>query len=173
MQLINNIQYNVKEDLFYDDRTRRSKTESEKYILSVEEKINDIVYDVYTLLKNNFIDRARTVFDEYLKEITLNRYLTGTYDESDLDYCKRCGYVCRFFASNIFEHDEEGEEADSSLYLKFVEGWLDASSKLISVEDIVQTFSFKYYRFEYLNEFTAKICAEGEISTDVFLVFFV
>ena len=167
-QYINNIQYNVKEDLFYDDRTRRSKTESEKYILSVEEKINDIVYDIYTLLKNNFIDRARVVFDEYLKKITFNRYLTETRDESDLDYCKRCGYVCRFFASNIFEHDEEGEEADSSLYLKFVEGWLDASSKFISVEDIVQTFSFKYYRFEYLNEFTARICSEGEISPDVF-----
>ena len=167
-QYINNIQYNVKEDLFYDDRTMHSKTESEKYILSVEEKINDIVYDIYTLLKNNFIDRARAIFDEYLKEITFNRYLTETRDESDLDYCKRCGYVCRFFASNIFENVEEGAEADSSLYLKFVEGWLDASSKFISVEDIVQTFSFKYYRFEYLNEFTAKICTEGEISPDVF-----
>lgn len=36
-QYINNIQYNEKEDLFYDDRTRRSKTESEKYIFSVKE----------------------------------------------------------------------------------------------------------------------------------------
>ena len=49
-QYINNIQYNEKQDLFYDDRTRRSKTESEKYILSVKEKINDIVYDIYTLI---------------------------------------------------------------------------------------------------------------------------
>lgn len=167
-QYINNIQYNEKENLFYDDRTKRSKTESEKYILSVEEKINDIVYDVYTLLKNNFIDRAKTVFDEYLKAITLNGYLNGSQDESDLEYCNRCGYICRFFASNIFEHDDEGEEADSSLYLKFVEGWLGASSKFISVEDIVQTFSFKYYRFEYLNEFTVKICADHEIGADVF-----
>ena len=97
--------------MFYDDRTRRSKTESEKYILSVKEKINDIVYDIYTLLKNNFIDRAKNVFNEYLKEITLKGYLNGSQDESDLEYCNRCGYICRFFASNIFEHDE-GEEAD-------------------------------------------------------------
>lgn len=169
-QYINNIQYNEKEDLFYDDRTKRSKTESEKYILSVKEKINDIVYDVYTLLKNNYIGRAKNVFDEYLKEITLNGYLAGSQDESDLDYCKRCGFVCRFFASNIFEHGDEALDEDeySSLYLKFVEGWLDASAKFISLGEIEKTFGFKYYRFEYLNEFTVKICAEEKIDSDVF-----
>ena len=166
-QYINNIQYNEKEKLFYDDRTRRSKTESEKYILSVEEKVNCIVYDIYTLLKNNFLDRARNVFEEYLKEITLNDYLTGSQDESDTDYCKRCGYICRFFASNIFDLDEE-EEVNPSLYLEFVEGWLDASSKFVGVEDVEKTFSFKYYRFEYLNEFTVKICTDQEIGSDVF-----
>ena len=169
-QYINNIQYNEKQDLFYDDRTRRSKTESEKYILSVKEKINDIVYDIYTLLKNNFIDRAKKVFDEYLKEMTLSEYLTGSQDDSDLDYCKRCGYVCRYFASNIFEYGDEvvDEDDDFSLYLKFVEGWLDASAKFINLEGIEKTFTFEHYCFEYLNAFTVKICAEEKMDTDVF-----
>lgn len=167
-QYINNIQYNEKEDLFYDDRTKCSKTESEKYILSVKDRIKDIVYDVYTLLKNKFIDRAKSVFDEYLKEITLNGYLTESQDESDFDYCKHCGYVCRFFASNIFKHGDEDEGIDSSLYLKFVEGWLDASTKFIGLEDIKKTFSFKHYCVEYLNRFTLKICAEEKINSDVF-----
>ena len=169
-QYINNIQYNEKQDLFYDDRTRRSKTESEKYILSVKEKINDIVYDIYTLLKNNFIDRAKKVFDEYLKEITLREYLAGSQDDSDLDYCKRCGYVCRYFASNIFEYGDEvvDEDDDFSLYLKFVEGWLDASAKFINLEGIEKTFTFEHYCFEDLNAFTVKICTKEKMDTEVF-----
>lgn len=119
------------------------------------------------MLKNNFFDRAKDVFNEYLKELTLNGYLTRSQDESDFDYCKRCGYVCRFFSSNVLEY-AEGEEVDSLLYLKFVEGWLDASSEFIGLEDIEKTFSFKCYRFESLNEFTTKICADREMGTDVF-----
>lgn len=164
-QLINNIQYYQKENLFYDDRAGAIKTESEKYILSVEEKINDIVNDIYNLLQNNFQDRANAVFNEYLKTKTLSDYLSSSQDKTDREYYKRCGYICRFFAPSIFQSDEE---VDSSLYVKFVEGWLDASSEFIGGEDIENTFSFKYYQAEPLNEFTTKICSEKRVGVDVF-----
>lgn len=154
-QYVNNIQFNQKEDLFYSDRMQSNKTESEKYILSVHEKINVIVNDVYYLLKKGLHDRATKIFDEYLGEITLNEYLCGNQDNSDRDYCEHCGYICRFFATSILEQESDIESAD---YVAFIKGWLDASSEFVKVEDIKTTFSFKNYCFEFLNDYTLNIC---------------
>lgn len=164
-QYINNIQYNEKEDLFYDERTRRLKTESEKYILSVEEKINDIVLDIYSLLKCNFIERASSVFDEYLKTASFDELMNGSNDESDLDYYYRCGYICRFFAPNILMNDSP---IDKSLYIKFIKGWLEASSEFTGAKDIEITFCFKYYRSEFLNKYTSNICTKNALDSDAY-----
>lgn len=164
-QYINNIQYNEKEDLFYDNRTCRLKTESEKYILSAEEKINVIVYDIYSLVKCHHTDRASSVFNEYLKTKTLIEFLSKDKDKTDKDFCKRCGYICRFFAPNILENDET---VDTTLYVKFIEGWLEASLNFIGATDIKKTFSFKYYQKASLNEFTAKICTQTNLSFDTY-----
>ncbi len=164
-QYINNIQYNQKEDLFYDNRIKNEKTESEKYILSLEEKMNTIVYDIYTLLKKGFCDRAKKLFSEYLDSLTFDECLNGTKDDSDREYCERAGYICRFFAHDIMQQDVDVE---SDGYLKFVKGWLDASTEFCNAEDIDDTFTFKYYRFEFLNNFTAKICSQKRLDANAF-----
>lgn len=96
-QYINNIQYNEKENIFYDEKNKSQKTESEKYILSVQEKIKTIVYDISDLLKNGFVERAKSVFNEYLNSTTLNDFLYGNQDITDAEYYERAGYICRFF----------------------------------------------------------------------------
>ncbi len=154
-QYINNIRYNEKSDLFYDDRAINTKTESEKYNLSVREKINTIVYDIYTLLKKGDYDRAHQIYEEYLKETTLIEYLNGSQDDSDREYIEHCGYVCRFFSTSILKQDVDTEPSN---YLKFINGWLQASVKYTNAEDINTTFSFKYYQPEILNSYTLKIC---------------
>lgn len=164
-QYINNIQYNKKEDLYYEDRSGENKTESEKYILSVQDKLNDIVYDVYSLLKRGFRQRAKKIFDEYLESITLNEYITGSKDDSDREFSERCGFICRYFASDILKQETEIESPN---YLKFVKGWLEASSEFISEEEISKTFSFKYYHDKYLNDYTIKICDETDFDEDTF-----
>lgn len=164
-QYINNIQYNQKEDLYYEERSGENKTESEKYILSVENKFNDIVYDVYFLLRKGFIQRAKRIFDEYLKTMTLYNYITGNQDDSDMDFSKRCGFICRFFAPNILEQEVD---VDKTNYLNFVNGWLEASTEFVSKEEIIETFSFKCYCPKHLNDYTIKICSEEELKVDAF-----
>ncbi len=164
-QYINNIQYNEKEDLFYAKYNQRQKTESEKYVLSVRNNINTIMHDIYSLLKKGCFDRAKNLFDEYLGSITFEEYLNGSQDDSDLAYSERAGYICRFFESNIMKQDVDVE---SDKYLKFVKGWLDASTEFVSAEEIEKTFTFKYYRFEYLNDYTTKICNGKRLDVDSF-----
>ena len=162
-QYINNIQYNEKSSLLYDDRL--TKTESEKYVLCAREKINTIVYDIYSLLKKGYRDRACSIFEEYLKDTTLSEYLNGSQDASDREYNERCGYICRFFSDSILEQDVD---AEPSIYLKFLKGWLQASVEFTDAEDISKTFSFKYYRLEILNSYTAKICNEKKLDQKAF-----
>ena len=90
----------------------------------------------------------------------------GQYHKSAHEYYKNCGYVCRFFASDILNCYEVNE--GSFPYLGFVEGWLDASSEFINIEDIEKTFSFKFYHFEHLNSYTASICDDNELESNVF-----
>ena len=164
-QYINNIQYNQKEDLYYDDRSGNNKTESEKYILDVHKKLNDIVYDVYSLLKSGFYQRAMRIFDEYLKSITLHEYITGSNDDSDREFSERCGFICRYFSSDILKQETDIE---SQSYLKFVKGWLDASSEFISEEEIPKTFDFKCYHIKDLNDYTMKICDKLDFDSNTF-----
>ena len=164
-QYINNIKYNEKEDLLYESEIVSSKTESEKYILSTKDNINDIVYDVYTLLKKQLLIRAEKVFEEYLKTVTLSEYLNSDQSESDLGFCERSGYICRFFNSDILNQEAKGK---ASKYAMFVKGWLDASSEFIDTAGIEKTFSLKSYRAEYLNEYTSIICNDKDLGADAF-----
>lgn len=164
-QYIRNIEYNQKEDMYYDEKSGNNKTESEKYILSVHNKFNDIVYDVYFLLKRGFTQRAKNIFDEYLKSITLYEFITGNQDDSDMEFSERCGFICRYFASAILEQETEIE---SQNYLKFVKGWLEASTNFLSEEEIQKTFSFKYCKSKYLNDYTMKICSEADLNVNAF-----
>jgi len=164
-QYIRNIEYNQKENLYYNDRAGNNKTESEKYILSVHDKLNDIVYDVYSLLKRGFAQRAENIFDEYLKSTSLNEFIMGSQDDSDREFSERCGFICRYFAPNILEQETEIE---SQNYFKFVKGWLEASSEFVSEKEIQNTFSFKYYKLQYLNDYTMKICSEADLDVNAF-----
>lgn len=164
-QYIRNIEYNQKENLYYDDRSGNNKTESEKYILSIHNKLNDIVYDIYFLLKSGFAQRAENIFDEYLKSTTLNDFINGSQDDSDREFSERCGFICRYFASDILEQEAEIE---SQNYLKFVKGWLEASSEFVSEKEIQNAFSFKYYNFKHLNDYTMKICSEADLDVNAF-----
>lgn len=164
-QYINNIQYNEKDDLIYDAEFILRKTESEKYILSIKDKMNTIVKDIYVLLKKGQRLRAKKVYDEYLSLIKLDDYLILNWDSIKNECIEQVGYICRFFSRNIMElKDEVGHNK----YIHYVKGWLDASSHFVDEEEIYKTFTFKYYQYDFLNNYTKRVCGEKRLNKKSF-----
>ena len=155
-QYINCAQYFEKEHLLYEHYLDDYLTESEKYILDWHKKINDIVYDIYSLLKRKLLSRAKKLFAEYLSICTLDDFLNGSIDDSDLSFCERSGFVCRYFAPGILEHEEV---CDSRNYVHFVKGWLDASSEFVDLSGIQSTFTFRLYNREDFKKYIVNVCS--------------
>ena len=155
-QYINCAQYFGKETLLYEHYLDDYITESEKYILDWHKKINEIVYDIYSLLKRKLLSRAKKLFAEYLSNCTLNDFLYGSIDDSDLSFCERSGFICRYFAHRILEHEDV---CDNKNYVHFVKGWLDASSEFVDLPGIQATFTFRLYNREDFKPFIVKVCS--------------
>lgn len=155
-QYINCAQYFSKEHLLNEQYLDDYLTESEKYILDWHKKINDIVCDIYSLLKMKLLSRAQKLFAEYLSNCTLDNFLYGSVDDSVISFCERSGFVCRYFAPNILEHEEVYEGKN---YVHFVKGWLDASSEFVDLSGIQATFSFRLYNREDFKTYIVKVCS--------------
>ena len=51
----------------------------------------------------------------------------------DETLCKKMGYICRYYASNIM-----CQLPDFSFYVAFVSGWLEASTNYICIESFLK-----------------------------------
>ena len=153
-QYINCAQYFAKEHLLYEDYSDDHITESEKYILDWHKNINEIVYDIYTLLKRKLLSRANKLFAEYLSNSTLVDFLYS--DDSDLSFCERSGFICRYFAPHILEHEEV---CDSNNYTRFVKGWLDASREFVDLSGIQVTFTFCLCNRDDFIKYIVNVCS--------------
>ncbi len=151
-QFANCIQYYEKESVYIENQMVLYKTESEKYVLDNQVCIGQIVRDIHSLLKNGQLERGRRLFDEYLTEKSLYELLT-TEPKEDKDFHKCLGYIYRQMKPTIMN-----EKCDNKHhYADFVDGWLEASVKYLSPEEIKRTFSYKVFYPESLHEYVQKI----------------
>lgn len=158
-QFENCIHYNEMESVFIDNEKTGELTSSEKYILNIENSIDQIVTDTYKLLKCEEYKRAKKLYDEYLNEKNLVKYLIDETKNNN-DFLEKCGYICRYFNKSIFtEYSMDKNDG----YCTFVKGWLKASVNYISNEEISDTFQFKQYYVDDLLNYIKEIVKNSSI----------
>ena len=167
-QYINCIEWNEKQYILSESKVREEKTTSEKYVLSIEKELKTVVSDIYTLLINHQHERAAYLFSEYLLDVKLQDFLT--YEEevsyfSEQSFYEKSGYVCRYFAPDIFDNDYD---CNNDRYLLFFKGWIRASQKFNSPKEIQKTFKFRYYDAKALFEYIVKLCEKNVLDTEGF-----
>lgn len=154
------IQYNEKE-IFFDEKSIPGVlTYSEKYVLDSMKCLNEIINDVYGLIKKNEFERSKKLFEEYLNGKSLNEYLNVEY-KKDREFYEHCGFICRYYNPEVLLYEGDIDE-ESSSYPYLVNGWLEASVSFLSVNEIRRTFVFRKYHRQDILKFTKEIC-EGDV----------
>lgn len=161
-QFANCIQYYEKEKFYIENKMPSRKLESEKYILDSEKDMIQIVEDIYYLLKNKEEKRARSIFHEYLIGKKLENLLCEEYAKGR-DFFEHVGYICRVLSPEILENNDDNE-----YYADFVDGWLQASSNYLTVEEINRTFSFKKFYPYSLNKYIEAVSKKNYISNEIY-----
>ena len=159
----------VKENEYFDNNVVSGKTKSEKYILDKNADSICIVHDVYLLLINEQVERAKSVFDEYLSSYKLRDYLSipvGEDVSDEFGIREQSGFICRHFNTNTIIQQCEDEKS----YLRFVDGWLKASIVFSHPAEIETSLAFRMYYTKSLFAYITGICKNENVSRETFTV---
>ena len=135
---------------------------SEKYCLSIENSLVQIVDDIYFVSKND-VDRGSKLFNEYLCEYNLEDLFKVSLNK---DTFVKFGYIYRLYGTEPI-HKNIASFQD---YTNFVDGWLEAGSNLTSEVEIKKTFKFKKYHIDALSLYISKIIEDNNLSEDSYKV---
>lgn len=164
-QFANCVQNNKKEYLYIENQRILCKTKSEKYILDNQRDIQQIVKDIYHLLRNKQFDRGKTLFNEYLIKKDIKETIV-TKSKNKEKFYNHLGYIYRHMQPAIINEDL----GDFEFYADFIDGWLRASTNYIDPKDIQVTFSYKYFYPNSLCEYVKRICEIGDIDLETYQI---
>lgn len=155
------IQYYEKESEYFEKENKNIKTRSEKYCLSTEKDIGQIIDDIYFAAKVN-LSRGSELFAEYMSDYNVEKLFEDSNDKKTIE---KAGYIFR-----CYRPDDINKEIDQfSQYVYFVDGWLEASSNFLSVDDLTTTLKIKGYHVNALSSFVSRIIDEGKMGKDSYL----
>ena len=154
-QYANCIQYYQKEADFFEKQSINIKTKSEKYCLSVESDLEQIINDIYFATKAGF-ERGYKLFNEYFGEYSIEDIFKVALNKEVL---VKAGYIYRCYGEAFIDKLDD----PSRDYVDFVDGWLEASSQFASEEEIKQTFNIKQYHINALSPYVSQIIEDGNL----------
>ena len=155
-QYANCIRYYEKEADYFEMQSISRKTVSEKYCLSVDDDLEQIINDIYVASKVDF-ERGQNLFAEYLNEYDIEKLFESSLDQKTFE---KAGFIYRCYGSAFIDKNIDCFKE----YVDFVDGWLEASARFLSEEEINNTFKIKKYRVNALDLCISQII-EREILT--------
>lgn len=161
-QYANCIQYYEKGADYFEKQSFSRKTLSEKYCLSVENDLEQIIDDIYFATKAD-LDRGQKLFVEYLNGYDVKNYFGMSLDKKAFS---KAGYIYRYFNSSSIEDDI----GDNKEYVDFVDGWLEASVLFKAEEDIRNTFKFKEYHVKTLALYVSQMIDSEMLTESSYIV---
>ena len=159
-QYVNCAKYNASIDNHFQDYLQEL-VRSEKYYLNSEQEFENIVVDIHFLTQLELYERGEKLFKEYLDNLNIN-WLIDLFTSSDkINLLKKFGFICRFFNTGYIQ---TAELKETQHYCEFVSGWLEASKKFTTIDELKTTFLFAHYYENDLFEFIKFTVAKFDLA---------
>lgn len=157
-QYANCIQYYAKEVDYFEQQSISKKTRAEKYCLVVGNDLEQIINDINFAAKAGF-ERGYKLFNEYLGEYNIEDLLKGGLKQETL---VKAGYIYRCYGANLIDNIADYSQE----YVDFIDGWLEASVRFTSEQDIKQTFHIRRFYLNSLYTYIYQIVEDDNLNKE-------